>query len=763
MARKRKAEAISDEAQRWLGCIAAYDRAFKKWESRNDKIIKRYRDEIRDGSRSDTSKFNILWSNVQTLSAATYSRLPKPDVSRRFRDNDPTGRVASLILERALEFEIQHYEDYRATMRSSVLDRFLGGRATAWARYEPHFRALEVGEPPEGVEVTEDADEGAERLDYECAPVDYVHWKDFGHTVARTWEEVTAVWRRVYMTREALVERFGKEGEKVPLDATPEDLKRSDKGSGDADMERGVIIEIWDKPTKRALWLSKSLGKIIDEKPDPLGLSDFWPCPHQLFATMTNETLVPLPDFTLYQDQANELDLLSDRIDGLVRSLKVMGVYDGSITELKRLFTEGDNTAMFPVKNWAAYAEKGKLTGAIDLVDLKPIYEALKNCYLAMEQVKGQIYEITGISDIVRGETNPNETLGAQELKGQYANLRLKSYQEQVAIYATQLLQIKAQVMCNKFAPETLQKISAVEQLSASDKALVPAAMQLLLGERAENPEAPPVNPMRAFRIEVAADSLVYLDENQEKESRVEFLTATGGYLKQVADSLQNVPPPVAAVMVPLLMEMLKFGVTGFRVGKSIEGAFDEAAEKLKQIASQPQQAPQIPPEQIEQMRAQIEQELKGKVTLDNAQKDIGLNKRAADLDIREMKFGAEQEVKKVRDVAEASERLTAHKCLDDNAVLTVKGLLAQHEVKIDGVLQKAAAAHKEATQEGEEAKAAVSEDKGKQAVADALTHIAEMNRETTQAIGEVLKVLAAPKRLVRDSNGRAMGMEPVL
>ena len=73
-------------------------------------------------------------------------------------------------------------------MKQSVLDRFLGGRGTAWARYEPHIRASKTQTPVNGVEVTEDIDEPQEELDYECAPVDYVNWKDFGHSQARTWE-----------------------------------------------------------------------------------------------------------------------------------------------------------------------------------------------------------------------------------------------------------------------------------------------------------------------------------------------------------------------------------------------------------------------------------------------------------------------------------------------------------------------------------------------------------------------------------------------
>ena len=190
-----KAMEEQNPVEYWLNIIANYENEFREWERRSEKVIARYRDEYKDITRDSNSKFNILWSNVQTVMPAVYSRLPKPDVSRRFRDNDPVGRVAALLLERALDFEIEHYNDYRSAMKNCVLDRFLGGRGIAWVRYEPHFKAAEEGQPYEGLELTEDEDyEEAsslqEVIDYECSPVDYVHWKDFGHSYARGWEEV---------------------------------------------------------------------------------------------------------------------------------------------------------------------------------------------------------------------------------------------------------------------------------------------------------------------------------------------------------------------------------------------------------------------------------------------------------------------------------------------------------------------------------------------------------------------------------------------
>jgi len=589
----------------WYKCIMGYERSYKRWEARVDRIVKKYKDDSRY-DRNPNARFNILWSNVQTIQPAIFARLPRPDVSRRFRDNDPIGRVASMMLERALEFEIEHYGDYKSAMNNTVLDRLLGGRGVSWVRYEPHIVGEETNTedmPEDGLEVTEDSDEAEtaeavenenpERIEYECCPVDYVHRKDFGHTIARTWEEVTAVWRKVYMSRPALCERFGEElGYKIPLDTKPDDLKQSYKS--DDGVYEALIYEIWDKETGKVLWISKSLGKILDERDDPLGLENFWPCPKPLYSTLTTDSLEPIPDYVIYQDQARELDALCDRIDGLINAIKVRGVYDASASELQRLFSEGENNTMIPVHNWMAFAEKQGMKGAIDLVDLAPFASALMTCYQAMEQVKGQIYELMGIADIQRGQTDPNETLGAQIIKSNNAAGRLKTMQHAVVDFATSLLSIKAQIICNHFTDDTLVKISGAMQLSPQDQQLIPQAIELLRNEASKN-----------FRIEVTSDSMIYQDEQQEKADRMQFLQAMGGFLQQTMPIIQAAPE-----LAPMAIEMMKFGVTAFKAGKQLEGIIDQTADEIRMKAQQMQGQPKPPPPEIMkiQMQAQMEQ-----------------------------------------------------------------------------------------------------------------------------------------------------------
>jgi len=215
-----------------------------------------------------------------------------------------------------------------------------------------------------------------------------------------------------------------------------------------------------------------------------------------------------------------ELDILSDRIDGLVKSLRVRGVYDASQPALLRLMTEGDNNSLIPVDKWMAFSEKGGLKGSIDLLPLDTLAQALLQCYQARDNIKQQIYEITGISDIIRGASYASETATAQQIKGQYAGLRLRAMQEDVALFATDLIRLKAQVMCLHYQDETILQYAAADQMSPQDQQLIPQALALLRNK-----------PLRSFRVDIAADSLVMLDENQNKQDRLAFLQAFGGFM----------------------------------------------------------------------------------------------------------------------------------------------------------------------------------------------------------------------------------------
>ena len=719
-----KVSEVTSEVQEYLDMFSQYDKEFAKWEGRVEKILKRYRDDRT--TTTAQSHYNILWANVQTLKAATFSRMPKPDVSRRFKDNDPVARVAAMLLERALEFEVTHTEDFQHSLTACVYDRFLGGRGTVWIRYEPVIESeqFQVSEDDEATESE------SEYLDIEQAPVDYVHWRDFGHSYGRTWPDVNCVWRRVYMNREALKERFSEEQfgdlwKKIPLDASPDEPRTK---MTEGTVKQALIYEVWDREKKCVYWISKSMGKILDKRDDPLQLEEFFPCPEPIYSTLTNESLVPVPDFTLYQDQANELDTLADRIKGLVDAMKVRGFYDAANADLGRLFTEGDNNTLIPVKNYAALAEKGGMRGSVEFVDLTPIANALNMAYQAMGQVKQQIYDITGISDIIRGASVASETATAQQIKGQYATLRLKTYQDEVARFSSQILRIKAQIICQHFQPETIYKIGGGALLSETDQAMIPQAMELLKD-----------NPMRTFRVEVATDSMLYADEAQEKADRVEFLQAASSFLERGAKVAQQAPD-----LVPILMDMLKFGVTGFRVGRTLEGEFDSFADAQKEKQKQLQANPPPPQPNPDVIKAQAEQQ---KMQMEAQIEQMRMQLETQKLEFDKWKAQLDNETKVV--VAEIAAKTDLHlKSLDINASKEQETLT---EVTPGGIEQPTSALSGlvEAINNNMASMVAVQ-----------AQHNQDLMMQQQAAHQNLVQQLTKPKQVVRGADGKIIGVQ---
>ena len=617
--------------------IDLYNKKFQEWEDRAETIIKRYRDDrggLDKDTRQNEARYNILWSNIQTMIPNVFARLPQPEVSRRYKDKDPVGRVASMILERALEYEVEAYPDYENAVRNSVEDRLLPGRGIAWVRYMPVMKDVEMPEQPmdgeEGTQISEDTPKTYPVIDYECSPCDYVAWKDFGHNLSRTWEEVSMVWRVVPMNREELVERFGEEiGEQIPLDmksggrdadtASPEELAKM----------KANIYELWDKKEKRCVWMSKSHQKALDVKDDPLGLDGFFPCPKPLYATTTTDSLIPVPDYALYQDLAKELDTLTDRINGLADSIKVVGVYDSTQTGVKRMLKEGVNTELIPVDNWLMFSEKGGIKGVIDWLPLDQVVGALNAAYQARDQAKQAVFEIMGIADVLRGSSDPNETLGAQQMKGQFASKRLKYMQNEVAIFATHLLKIKAQIICNHYQPQTILMISGADQFSEEDKQLIQPALELLKN-----------NVMNNFRIEVSSNSLIEIDEQQEKQDRMEFLTAVSSYMEKAI----LLPPQLHTVA----GELLLYGVRGFRTGRQLEGQIDDALESLKDTTQQPPKPdPEMIKMQAEQQRQAGEDQRAQQKQVADVQ--LGQQKLAADQQNAQMKANSEMQLAQLK------------------------------------------------------------------------------------------------------------------
>ena len=603
-------KAARDEAglaKRWVAEIQAAEKAQAKWVERAKKIEKIYADER--GTQADrTRKFNILWSNVETLRPAVYMQTPKAKAERRYKDKDPEARFGSVLIERCVETSCELY-DFDNTMDQAVRDRLVVGRGQAWVFYQPNI-------------VGEGKDQG---LAYEDVQADYVPWPDFLHSVSRHWTEVWWVGRWFYKSRAELrtwLEERGLDPRKaatVAMDVSPEGDK-TEEGLKD-ERARARILEVWNKRDGQVLYVAPGSGvrAILGVTPPPVQFRDFFPCPRPMLATTTAKSLIPTPDYALYQDQAEELNRVTERVGVLQKALKVVGVYASDSTELAQMIEAGDNR-MIPVKNWAMFAEGGGAKSNIEWFPVDVVAEVLKGLYEIREQAKVTLYEVSGIGDILRGSTDPDETATAQGIKAKWGSLRVRRIQKDVQRFAADIMRLKAEVITEQFNPKSIIKMAGVDedllaqyapsvpppQLPPPDPAMAqdPNAqaqlqqMQQMAQQQAQKKANAEFvakvlamlkdDTSRNFRIDVETDSTLEPDMQEEKQTAVEFATAISAFLKEAGPLMMSGGPEVADMLgETLLFVVRRFGNQTDQLEKKIE-AMVEAAKKPKPPAPDP-------------------------------------------------------------------------------------------------------------------------------------------------------------------------------
>lgn len=631
--------------------FAQKDTTYVTWLERSKKIVERYRDE-RNRASLKLRKFNSLWSNVQTLKPVIYSRAPKPIVERRYMDRDPVGRLASTILERTLSFqeEISGFHDH---VSQAVDDYLLPGMGQCWVRYEPSFESQEIAEANEEEDKDQTADEIEEngdgmiydKLAYESLCVDYVYYRDFLWGAARTWSEVPWVGRRYWLTKSEIEEQFGEEkAKRIVLDYTPPSMMSSAVEDKTVSyFKKAEVWEIWNKADREVyIFAPGTPGLMLAEKDDPLKLEGFWPCPPPLFATQTTETIIPVPDYYEYQDQAQELDDLTNRIANLTTAVRANGVYDASQKALERLLQEGVDNKLIPVDDWAAFSEKGGARNAISLVPMLEIVQTLMTLYDARDRVKQDMYEINGISDLVRGQGNANETATAQRIKGQFASNRLQARQEEIARFTRDIIRIMAEIVAEIFAPESLLEMSGVglmfeddirmagedvpqpppPQLPPEAQQAPPEAQQMLMQllqqqamqqyqmqvQQAQDAKRQELmgqfqgaleilrsDKLRGFRVDIETDSTIQPDAQMAKQAATELFTATMQGLTAAGEIVMAQPD-----LIDPIGELLMYTYRQFRVGRTMESSLEDALTQIKQgIEAKKNAPPQPTPEMI--------------------------------------------------------------------------------------------------------------------------------------------------------------------
>ena len=388
--------------------------------------------------------------------------------------------------------------------------------------------------------------------------------------------------------------------------------------------------------------------------------------------TLGPDSTIPVPDYVQYQDQADELDDLTQRIAKLQDALRMVGVYAGeeNVT-LQNVFTPGNENALIPIDAYDLFKEKGGIKGLIEWVPIDMVIQCLKGCYEARAQIIQDIYQITGLSDIIRGDTDPNETATAQGIKAQWGSLRVRDRQKDIHRFARDAINIKAEVIAEHFSIDTLKAMTNVKLMTNAEKQQAQLQMQQqqviwqgqeqqaqAMGQQPPPPPEPDPEVMdllqqpswedvqgllkndalRSFRIDIETDSTIEPDEMAQKQAFTEYVGAVTQLMTAAAGIL-----PAAPYVAPLFSEIFKQSARVFKVSRTLEDTIDKVFSTAEaQPPAQPQGPPPVDPTQL-----QAEQ-IKGQTAMVEAQNEQQRTQVDAQLGMAELQLKAQElQVKK--------------------------------------------------------------------------------------------------------------------
>lgn len=616
-----------DEIKGWLLEIEAAEKREKDWRKEARGIVNLYECE-----KPKENQFNILFSNTETIAPALYNQTPRPQVTRRYKDEDLIGKAGTQVLQRTLEFlldnDLGNFTPFDEVMPQVVLEALVPGRGIAWYSYEGIFQQVpkEVAEAPEdGEEVTDEevaeAAETEEELDYELISANHVPWDRFLHGYAKHWKNVPWVAREHYMDADELAKNFGDAAKGVPMTVTAKESEDNTEGSS-ADAGEPTLAqvwELWDKESRRVLFIAPAKpDAYLRDVPDPLDLTGFFPLPQPLSFFAKIKTMVPTPLYKTYEEQAKELNRITVRINKIINSMKVRGMYDSTVEGIEKVLAADDNT-LIPADNVAALQMSGGLDKAIWLMPIEKLINVLQQLYVQREQIKKVIYELNGVSDILRGSSAASESATAQNIKNQWGTLRLRKSQKVVQVFARNSLRLMAEIACKKFSIETLIDMTGLKFPREAEKAQAQQQLQLLQQQMMEQqqmqqqqaavaqqtgqpmpPQQPPQMPpevaqikemlaipswenimdmlkndlQRSYKVDIETNSTVDAEATEDKEDMGELLNAVAQFLNGIGPMIEQGILPFEAAKAILLSVVRKY-----RLGPDVE-------EQLKEMAA---------------------------------------------------------------------------------------------------------------------------------------------------------------------------------
>ena len=575
---KAKGETLKTLGNKWLDRIRAAHKREDTWVKTAEKAETMYRAESKEGTAKQY--FNILHSNVETIVPATYNSTPAPDIRRRFNDKDPVSKSVADVLERAIIVQIDDGA-LDAEMEGVAQSAFLQGRGVIRIRLATEDAATgesadeiddNVEDAAEG-EATEGQDEESEALEPVEAQqpqgnqrlyFEAVAWKDFRQGPSKRWQDVPWVAFKHTIAGET-IEEWEKDGAVQAQMSTTLDADDSTKQDGDVD-----VWEVWCKSTKHVYFIKEGDGTVYKSVPDPLGLSGFFPCTKPVQPIEIVGSTQPVTPFSVYEELANELETVTKRIKKIVAGVVVRGgTYAGEIIkEIEKITALNDNEIV-EMRGVEAMVQNGGLDKAITWWPIEKAVAALQALAQHRESIKAQIYEVTGISDIVRGASNAAETAKAQEIKTQWGSLRIQKMQRLLERCVRDLFVMSAELISTKFTFDNLQRMTGIK---------ITPEMQAVLADKVT----------QFYRINVESESTVKADMTKTRGEMAQFLQGTAQYMQTVGPLVQQ-----GVVPAELALEIYSSFARSFKLGKSAEDAISQIGAQMQQQQAQPKPNPE--------------------------------------------------------------------------------------------------------------------------------------------------------------------------
>lgn len=612
-----KVEGEPKSSARILSTLKKAERSFNAWQALCDRIDdvysrESYYDTVGESSWIDP-EYDLFWASMEIMKPAVYARPPKPVVSPFFKDRSALRNVTAEVLERSVTSDFSRVGIDEA-MKCVRDDLIFYNRGQLWATYETDEKG------------------GGQRV---C--IEHLDRKDFLHGLARKWCDVPWVARRAWMTKTELRKRFKKHSGDAYKAATYHEPERdnSENDVGDYSKKAGVW-EVWHKADDKVYWVCDGVSVLLDEDKPHLDLKGYFPCPKPAYGTLRPRTLKPVPDYVRYAGHFQKINSLTRRIYDLLDMVRMKGLIPagGDIGDaVEQVMKDDDNSSMLiPVPSAALISSSSGASGFVQWLPLNEIAEAITGLISARRELFSDYDRLSGISDIMRGETEAEETLGAQQLKSQYGSVRVKDKIDELQRIARDVTEIASEIMAENFSQDTLLEMSQMEiptkaEIAKRVKELESAAKEELKGLREQAQQAQQsghqVDPQqvsqqvqqaqqqvvakyapmlkqfseqvsieavmkllrddkaRNFAFEIETDSTVLTDELQEKSQRNEFLTVFTG-ASQGLMGLASLGEPGAK----LAGEVLKFVLQPYRVGRSLNTVIDEFIQAAPQMAA---------------------------------------------------------------------------------------------------------------------------------------------------------------------------------